>query len=121
MYLRSKNLNNLCVPVRETRGSTKFVLKTMTKCNHKYLSSPFYKGKVIWGKRRNRKKGSLRLAGDLGVDVSLSCLFLMFKSAKPLLIFVWSLCMYYKGFFSDFRSKKITYILLLKEYDSYLS
>ena len=48
MYLHSKNDANVKEPLRTTRAITKIVFKTATKCNSKYLNSPFYKGTVLW-------------------------------------------------------------------------
>ena len=48
MYLHSKKEGNVKQPVRVTRAVTKIVFRTATKCNRKYLNSPFYKGNLFW-------------------------------------------------------------------------
>ena len=50
MYLHSKNDANIKDPARQTRTGNNIVFKTATKCNGKYLNSPFYKGTLLWNK-----------------------------------------------------------------------
>ena len=48
MYLYSKNDANIKKPVRPTRAMSKIVFTTPSKCTGKYMTSPFYKGTLLW-------------------------------------------------------------------------
>ena len=48
MYMHSRDVNNIKVPVRVTRAISKVTFKTASRCTGKYMNSPFYKGTLLW-------------------------------------------------------------------------
>ena len=48
MYLHSKKADIIKQPARVTRTIEKIVFKVPSKCDVKYLNSPFYKGTMYW-------------------------------------------------------------------------
>ena len=53
MYYHSKDVGNLKLVERPTRGGIKIVFDVPTKCNKKYLDSPYYKGTQLWNDLTN--------------------------------------------------------------------
>ena len=48
MFIRSKKLENVKIPVRLLRGNCKIKFRLMTKRTGKYLNSPLYRGSILW-------------------------------------------------------------------------
>ena len=57
MYLNSRKVENIKQPARVTRAVDKVVFNIPGKCDVKYLSSPFYRGTLIWNNlSRNQQR-----------------------------------------------------------------
>ena len=48
MYCQSKNVGNIRIAIRRTRGADKIVFSLPTKCSGKYLRNPYYIGTQLW-------------------------------------------------------------------------